>query len=67
MARGLRQPGEGAVVGRTGTRRPRHGSAPAAAARFPPQPPTVKNPLWTNTAKAYDFVGFDPRGVGHST
>ncbi|WP_328917577.1 MULTISPECIES: alpha/beta hydrolase [unclassified Streptomyces] len=22
--------------------------------------------LWVNTAKAYDFVGFDPRGVGHS-
>ncbi|WP_031513433.1 alpha/beta hydrolase [Streptomyces sp. NRRL F-5123] len=22
--------------------------------------------LWTKTAKAYDFVGFDPRGVGHS-
>ncbi len=25
-----------------------------------------KNPLWTKTSKAYDFVGFDPRGVGHS-
>ncbi|MEU8530557.1 MULTISPECIES: alpha/beta hydrolase [Streptomyces] len=25
-----------------------------------------KYPLWVNTAKAYDFVGFDPRGVGHS-
>jgi pimeloyl-ACP methyl ester carboxylesterase len=23
-------------------------------------------PLWTKTAKAYDFIGFDPRGVGHS-
>ena len=22
--------------------------------------------LWKNTAEAYDFVGFDPRGVGHS-
>ena len=27
---------------------------------------TTKNPLWVNTSKAYDFVGFDPRGVGHS-
>ncbi|WP_225839476.1 alpha/beta hydrolase [Streptomyces sp. NK08204] len=23
-------------------------------------------PVWVNIAKAYDFVGFDPRGVGHS-
>lgn len=27
---------------------------------------TTKSPLWAKTAKAYDFVGFDPRGVGHS-
>src|SRR5690606_11894141 len=27
---------------------------------------TDENPLWAKTAKAYDFVGFDPRGVGHS-
>nr|WP_245997638.1 alpha/beta hydrolase [Streptomyces armeniacus] len=33
--------------------------------RFPARV-TTKNPLWTKTAKAYDFVGFDPRGVGHS-
>ena len=33
--------------------------------RFPARI-TEKNPLWTKTAKAYDFVGFDPRGVGHS-
>ncbi|MFC7307980.1 alpha/beta hydrolase [Streptomyces monticola] len=25
-----------------------------------------KAPLWEKTAKSYDFVGFDPRGVGHS-
>ncbi|MGP3998942.1 alpha/beta hydrolase [Streptomyces sp. 8N706] len=25
-----------------------------------------KSPLWTKTSKAYDFVGFDPRGVGRS-
>ncbi|OEV08126.1 aminopeptidase [Streptomyces nanshensis] len=28
---------------------------------------TQDNPLWKKTAKAYDFVGFDPRGVGHSS
>ncbi|MCH6158918.1 alpha/beta hydrolase [Streptomyces marispadix] len=28
---------------------------------------TRDNPLWTKTAKAYEFVGFDPRGVGHSS
>ncbi|WP_240649540.1 alpha/beta hydrolase [Streptomyces sp. Z26] len=33
--------------------------------RFPTRV-TTGNPLWTKTAKAYDFVGFDPRGVGHS-
>ncbi|WP_210430192.1 alpha/beta hydrolase [Streptomyces physcomitrii] len=33
--------------------------------RFPTRI-TTKNPLWTKTSKAYDFVGFDPRGVGHS-
>lgn len=27
---------------------------------------TGKNAVWAKTAKAYDFVGFDPRGVGHS-
>ncbi|GAA2339954.1 alpha/beta hydrolase [Streptomyces cuspidosporus] len=32
-----------------------------------PRRVTTKNPLWTKTSKAYDFVGFDPRGVGHST
>ncbi|MEU6813098.1 alpha/beta hydrolase [Streptomyces sp. NPDC046831] len=33
--------------------------------RFPTRV-TNKNALWANTAKAYDFVGFDPRGVGRS-
>ncbi|MEV0412497.1 alpha/beta hydrolase [Streptomyces sp. NPDC050448] len=33
--------------------------------RFPRRV-TTQSPLWVNTAKAYDFVGFDPRGVGHS-
>ncbi|MEU6819175.1 alpha/beta hydrolase [Streptomyces atriruber] len=33
--------------------------------RFPRRVAT-KSKLWEKTAKAYDFVGFDPRGVGHS-
>ncbi|WP_229352013.1 alpha/beta hydrolase [Streptomyces sp. UNOB3_S3] len=33
--------------------------------RFPKRV-TTKAPLYANIAKAYDFVGFDPRGVGHS-
>ncbi|WP_405782825.1 alpha/beta hydrolase [Streptomyces sp. NBC_00859] len=33
--------------------------------RFPIRT-TTRSALWVNTAKAYDFVGFDPRGVGHS-
>ncbi|GAA2620909.1 alpha/beta hydrolase [Streptomyces axinellae] len=32
---------------------------------FPKRIPD-KNPLWAKAATAYDFVGFDPRGVGHS-
>ncbi|MET9257619.1 alpha/beta hydrolase [Streptomyces sp. NPDC003717] len=33
--------------------------------RFPTRV-TTKNPLWTKVSNAYDFIGFDPRGVGHS-
>ncbi|MFJ6916312.1 alpha/beta hydrolase [Streptomyces sp. NPDC101133] len=33
--------------------------------RFPARV-TGKSAVWANAAKAYDFVGFDPRGVGHS-
>ncbi|WUV78302.1 alpha/beta hydrolase [Streptomyces sp. NBC_01476] len=33
--------------------------------RFPVRS-TSASALWVKTAKAYDFVGFDPRGVGHS-
>ncbi|MGV9253481.1 alpha/beta hydrolase [Streptomyces sp. NPDC003697] len=33
--------------------------------RFPTRV-TNKSAVWANAAKAYDFVGFDPRGVGHS-
>ncbi|WP_079125768.1 alpha/beta hydrolase [Streptomyces sp. ERV7] len=42
------------------------GGPGASGMRFPTRV-TGKNPLWAGTAKAYDFVGFDPRGVGHST
>ena len=41
-------------------------AAPAAPGMRFPTRITTKNPLWAKTAKAYDFVGFDPRGVGHS-
>jgi pimeloyl-ACP methyl ester carboxylesterase len=33
--------------------------------RFPLRS-TTGSAVWVKTAKAYDFVGFDPRGVGHS-
>ncbi|WP_329181828.1 alpha/beta hydrolase [Streptomyces sp. NBC_01477] len=33
--------------------------------RFPVRSASAA-PLWTKTAKAYDFIGFDPRGVNHS-
>ncbi|MET9725584.1 alpha/beta hydrolase [Streptomyces zaomyceticus] len=33
--------------------------------RFPRRV-TTKNAIWAGAAKAYDFVGFDPRGVGKS-
>ena len=33
--------------------------------KFPSRIPD-KNPLWAKAATAYDFVGFDPRGVGQS-
>lgn len=56
----------------TGTKSERQGSlvynpgGPGASGlRFPTRT-TTKSALWVNTAKAYDFVGFDPRGVGHS-
>ncbi|MFL4902693.1 alpha/beta hydrolase [Streptomyces sp. MMS24-I2-30] len=60
-------------IGNTGTAQERQGAlvynpgGPGGSGlRFPTRV-TTKNPVWANTAKAYDFVGFDPRGVGHST
>ncbi|MFQ6142601.1 alpha/beta hydrolase [Streptomyces seoulensis] len=59
-------------IGNTGTKQDRQGAlvynpgGPGGSGlRFPTRV-TGKNPLWTNVSKAYDFVGFDPRGVGHS-
>ncbi|MFC5723442.1 alpha/beta hydrolase [Streptomyces gamaensis] len=56
----------------TGTASERQGSlvynpgGPGGSGMKFPRRITAKSPLWANTAKAYDFVGFDPRGVGHS-
>ncbi|MEU6863966.1 alpha/beta hydrolase [Streptomyces sp. NPDC046876] len=56
----------------TGTKEERQGAllynpgGPGGSGMRFPRRSTTKSPLWVNTAKAYDFVGFDPRGVGHS-
>ncbi|MET7482904.1 alpha/beta hydrolase [Streptomyces sp. NPDC005538] len=56
----------------TGTKAERQGAlvynpgGPGGSGMRFPLRVTTKNPLWVNTSKAYDFVGFDPRGVGHS-
>ncbi|WP_373298804.1 alpha/beta hydrolase [Streptomyces flaveolus] len=59
-------------IGNTGTASERQGAliynpgGPGGSGlRFPARV-TSKNAVWANTAKAYDFVGFDPRGVGRS-
>ncbi|MCK8678086.1 MULTISPECIES: alpha/beta hydrolase [Streptomyces] len=60
-------------IGNTGTKDERQGAliynpgGPGGSGLRFPRRVTTKSPLWTNTAKAYDFVGFDPRGVGRST
>jgi pimeloyl-ACP methyl ester carboxylesterase len=59
-------------IGSTGTKDERQGAlvynpgGPGGSGMRFPTRVTNKNPLWTKTSKAYDFVGFDPRGVGHS-
>ncbi|MDI3418279.1 alpha/beta hydrolase [Streptomyces luteolus] len=56
----------------TGTKSERQGSllynpgGPGGSGMRFPLRVTTKAPLWKKTAEAYDFVGFDPRGVGHS-
>ncbi|MFF7853607.1 alpha/beta fold hydrolase [Streptomyces sp. NPDC007904] len=59
-------------IGSTGTKSERQGAllynpgGPGGSGlRFPTRV-TGKNPVWADVAKAYDFVGFDPRGVGRS-
>ncbi|MFF0162502.1 alpha/beta hydrolase [Streptomyces sp. NPDC005263] len=59
-------------IGNTGTKKERQGAliynpgGPGGSGLRFPRRVTTKAPVWANTAKAYDFVGFDPRGVGHS-
>ncbi|MEU3840202.1 alpha/beta hydrolase [Streptomyces sp. NPDC028635] len=59
-------------IGNTGTKQERQGAlvynpgGPGGSGMRFPTRVTNKNPIWANVAKAYDFVGFDPRGVGHS-
>ncbi|MFF9815692.1 alpha/beta hydrolase [Streptomyces sp. NPDC014006] len=59
-------------IGNTGTKQERQGAlvynpgGPGGSGMRFPARVTAKNPIWANVAKAYDFVGFDPRGVGHS-
>ncbi|QES39833.1 aminopeptidase [Streptomyces venezuelae] len=59
-------------IGSTGTKDERQGAlvynpgGPGGSGMRFPRRVTTKNKLWEKTSKAYDFVGFDPRGVGHS-
>ncbi|WP_405739923.1 alpha/beta hydrolase [Streptomyces sp. NBC_00028] len=59
-------------IGNTGTPAERQGAlvynpgGPGGSGLRFPRRVTTKAPVWVNTSKAYDFVGFDPRGVGHS-
>ncbi|MEU0968264.1 alpha/beta hydrolase [Streptomyces sp. NPDC005917] len=59
-------------IGNTGTKAERQGAlvynpgGPGGSGMRFPLRVTNKSPLWVNASKAYDFVGFDPRGVGHS-
>lgn len=59
-------------IGNTGTATERQGAlvynpgGPGGSGMRFPLRVVNKNPIWANAAKAYDFVGFDPRGVGHS-
>ncbi|WP_338673524.1 alpha/beta hydrolase [Streptomyces sp. SCSIO 30461] len=60
-------------IGNTGTKEERQGAllynpgGPGGSGMRFPTRVTNRNPLWAKVSKAYDFVGFDPRGVGHST
>ncbi|MFF3645170.1 alpha/beta fold hydrolase [Streptomyces sp. NPDC002564] len=59
-------------IGNTGGKGERQGAlvynpgGPGASGLRFPRRVVTKSALWEKTAKAYDFVGFEPRGVGHS-
>jgi pimeloyl-ACP methyl ester carboxylesterase len=59
-------------IGNTGGQKERQGAlvynpgGPGGSGLRFPRRVTTKNAVWADVAKAYDFVGFDPRGVGHS-
>ncbi|WP_324784922.1 alpha/beta hydrolase [Streptomyces sp. H51] len=59
-------------IGNTGTAQERQGAlvynpgGPGGSGLRFPRRVVTKSAVWANAAKAYDFVGFDPRGVGHS-
>ncbi|GAA2812865.1 alpha/beta hydrolase [Streptomyces showdoensis] len=59
-------------IGATGTPAEKQGAllynpgGPGGSGLRFPRRVTTNNKIWANAAKAYDFVGFDPRGVGHS-
>ncbi|RDG34813.1 alpha/beta hydrolase [Streptomyces corynorhini] len=59
-------------IGSTGTKGERQGSlvynpgGPGGSGLAFPRRVVTNNAIWADAAKAYDFVGFDPRGVGHS-
>ncbi|MEU3299935.1 alpha/beta hydrolase [Streptomyces sp. NPDC006678] len=60
-------------IGNTGTAEERQGAlvynpgGPGASGLRFPRRVVTGNALWAGVAKAYDFVGFDPRGVGRSS
>ncbi|CAL9374266.1 Tripeptidyl aminopeptidase [Streptomyces sp. enrichment culture] len=60
-------------IGNTGTPEERQGAlvynpgGPGGSGLRFPRRVVTKAPVWAKIAKAYDFVGFDPRGVGKST
>ncbi|MEV5315305.1 alpha/beta hydrolase [Streptomyces sp. NPDC052610] len=59
-------------IGNTGSKAERQGAlvynpgGPGGSGLRFPRRVTTNAPVWQNVAKAYDFVGFDPRGVGKS-
>ncbi|WNI14181.1 alpha/beta hydrolase [Actinacidiphila sp. ITFR-21] len=60
-----RAPSTGTPAERQGALVYNPGGPGGSGLRFPLRA-TTGAALWTKTARAYDFVGFDPRGVGHS-